>query len=185
MMSLKVMEKLGLKDTKPYRNVCGFESRAIPTHGVLKNVEIHHGKYPKRVIHMDIVVVDVLDVWGILSSKKFYAMLGGTLEMDLTHINVPMKDGTIECLRNVPMAKVHVKEIDNDVETNETHEPIKENLPVFSPEDFLLASEEDFDKIQWPKKEECQQILDKYKDKEVGTVKILKKGDDDILIRPT
>jgi hypothetical protein len=66
-----------------------------------------------------------------------------------------------------------------------THEPIKENLPVFSPEDFPFASEEDFDKIQWPKKEEYQQLLDKYKDKEVGTVKLLKKGDDDILIRPT
>jgi hypothetical protein len=105
--------------------------------------------------------------------------------MDLTYINVPMKDGTIERLPNMPMAKVHVQEIDNDVETSETHEPIKENLPVFSQEDFPFASEEDFDKIQWPKKEEYQQILDKYKDKEVVTVKILMKGDDDILIKPT
>jgi hypothetical protein len=40
MMSLKVMEKLGLKATQPYVNVCGFESRAIPTHGVVKNVEV-------------------------------------------------------------------------------------------------------------------------------------------------
>jgi hypothetical protein len=40
MMSLKVMKQLGLKTKKPYRNVCGFESRAIPTHGVLKNVKV-------------------------------------------------------------------------------------------------------------------------------------------------
>ena len=46
MMSLKVMEKLGLKATQPYRNVCGFESRAIPTHGVVENVEVCLGKYP-------------------------------------------------------------------------------------------------------------------------------------------
>jgi hypothetical protein len=44
---------------------------------------------------MDIVVVDVPDVWGIILSKKFVAMLGGTLEMHLTYINVPMKIGTI------------------------------------------------------------------------------------------
>jgi hypothetical protein len=35
MMSLKVMQQLGRKVTRPYRNVCGFESRAIPTHGVV------------------------------------------------------------------------------------------------------------------------------------------------------
>jgi hypothetical protein len=36
MMSLKVMQQLGLKVTRPFRNVCGFESRAIPTHGVIE-----------------------------------------------------------------------------------------------------------------------------------------------------
>jgi hypothetical protein len=99
MMSLRVMEKLGLKATWPYRNVCGFESRAIPTHGVVENVEVRLGKYPERVIHMDIVVVDVPDVWGMLLSRKFAAMLGGTLEMDLTYINVPMKNGTIDAFQ--------------------------------------------------------------------------------------
>ena len=108
MMSLKVMEKLGLKVTRPYRNVCGFESKAIPTHGVVENVKVRLGRYPERVIHMDIVVVDVPDVWGMLLSEKFAAMLGGTLEMDLTYINVPMNDGTISRLQNVPMTNVHV-----------------------------------------------------------------------------
>ena len=83
------------------------------------------------------------------------------------------------------MAKVHVQEINNDTEISETHEPIKENLPIFSPKDFPFTSEEDFDEIQWSKKEEYQQLLDKYKDKEFGTIKLLKKGDDDILIKPS
>jgi hypothetical protein len=89
--------------------VYGFESRAIPTHGVIENVEVCIGKYPERVIHIDIVVVDVPDVWGILLSRKFASMLGGTLEMDLTYINVPMNDGTIICLMNVPMTRIHVQ----------------------------------------------------------------------------
>ena len=58
---------------------------------------------------MDIVVVDVIDVWGMILSRKFVAMLGGTLEMDLTYINVTMKNGTIEHLPNVLMAKANVK----------------------------------------------------------------------------
>jgi hypothetical protein len=183
MMSLKVMEKLGLKVTWPYRNVCGFESRAIPTHGLVENVEVCLGRHPERVIHMDIVVVNVPDVWGMLLSRKFVAMLGGTLVMDLTYINVPMNDGTISRLPNVPMTKVHVQEIGDDIGTNETHEPVKESPPIFSPDDMPFAIEKDFDQIQWTKKEEYQQLLNKYKDKEVGAVKLLKKGEDDVLIR--
>jgi hypothetical protein len=48
-----------------------------------------------------------------------------------------------------------------------------------------FAKEEDFDQIQWPTREEYQQILDKYENKEVGAVKLLKKGESDILIRPS
>jgi hypothetical protein len=41
-----------------------------------------------------------------------------------------------------------------------------------------------FDQIKWPKKEEYQQLLDEFKNKEVGTVKILekKKDEDDMQI---
>jgi hypothetical protein len=131
------MEQLGLKTTQPYRNVCGFESRAIPTHGVVENVKVHLGKYPERVIHIDVVVVDVPDVWGMLLSRKFAAMLGGTLEMDLTYINLPMKDGMIARLPNMPMAKAHVQEIDNETKISETHEPTKESPPIFSQKIFL------------------------------------------------
>ena len=86
MMSLKVMQQVGLKVTWPYRNVCGFESKAIPTHGVVENVEVRLKEYPEKVIHIDIVVVDVPDVWGMLLSRKFGAMLRGSLEMDLTFL---------------------------------------------------------------------------------------------------
>jgi hypothetical protein len=40
MMSLKVMHQMGLKVTRPYKNVFGFESKAIPTHGVIENIEV-------------------------------------------------------------------------------------------------------------------------------------------------
>ena len=112
-------------------NVCGFESRAIPTHGVIENVEVCLGRYPERVIHMDIVVVDVPAVWGMLLSRKFASMLGGTLEMDLTYINVPMNDGTTSRLLNVPMTKIHVQEINDPIKADKAQEQIMESLPKF------------------------------------------------------
>jgi hypothetical protein len=165
--------------------VCGFESRAIPTHGVIENVEVCLERYPERVIHTDIVVVDVRDVWGMLLSRKFSSMLGGTLEMDITYINVPMNDGTISRLPNVTMTRIHVQQISDPVKADKAHEPILEILPEFSPDDMPFTTKEYFDQIQWLKRENYHQLLDKYKDKEVGAVKLLKKGEDSVLIHPS
>jgi hypothetical protein len=50
-----------------------------------------------------------------------------------------------------------------------------------------FVTEEEFDQIEWPKKEQYQQFLDEFQNKEVGTVKILKrkKDEDDVQIRPS
>jgi hypothetical protein len=45
-----------------------------------------------------------------------------------------------------------------------------------------FGTEEDFDQIKWPKKEEYQQLLDEFKNKEIRMVKILKKHEDDVQI---
>jgi hypothetical protein len=79
---------MGLKVTRPYINVCGFESKAIPTHGVVENVEVQLKEFPEKTVHIDIIVVDVPDVWGMLLSRKFGAMIGGSLEMDLTFCRI-------------------------------------------------------------------------------------------------
>ena len=63
-------------------------------------------------------------------------------------MNIPLKDGTVGRLQNVP------------VTTNHEQEP----------------SDSDTDDIKWLQKEEYQQLLDELKRKEVGTVKILKKA---------
>jgi hypothetical protein len=53
---------------------------------VAKNVEVCLREYPEKTVHIDIVVVDFPDVWGMLLSRKFGAMIGGSLEMDLTFL---------------------------------------------------------------------------------------------------
>jgi hypothetical protein len=122
MMSFKVMQQLGLKVTRPYRNVCGFESKAIPTHGVIENVKVCLKEYPEKVIHMDIVVVDIPNVWGMLLSRKFASKLGGTLEMDLTYVNIPLKNGTIGRLQNVPVTTTHVQEPSDSIKYDKAHD---------------------------------------------------------------
>jgi hypothetical protein len=39
-MTLKFMKKLGLKITRPYENTCSIDSRDIPVHGIIKDLEV-------------------------------------------------------------------------------------------------------------------------------------------------
>jgi hypothetical protein len=128
------------------------------------------------------VIVDFPDVWGMFLSRKFVATLGGALQLDLTRLDIPIDDGIYARLPNMSMSKNHDEEIDIDSDMEEPLE-VEESLLDFFPDDFPFAIEEDFSVIEWPKKEDYQQQLDKYEDKEIGFVKILKKEDKDLLIR--
>jgi hypothetical protein len=150
MMSLKVMQQMGLKVTRPYRNVCGFESKAIPTHGVVENIKVQLKEFPKKTVHVDIIVVDVPDVWGMLLSSKFGAMIGGSLEMDLTFLQLPLKDGTTGRLLNVPITRNHVQDVVLSV--SEAQKDVIQTLQEYSPEDMPFSIEKDFDQIEWPRK---------------------------------
>ena len=86
----------------------GFESKAIPTHGVIENIEVRLKEFPEKIVYIDIIVVDVPNVWGMLLSRKFGAMIGGSLEMDLTFLRLPLKDGMTGPLLNVPIIGSHV-----------------------------------------------------------------------------
>jgi hypothetical protein len=129
------------------------------------------------------VIVDVPDVWGMLLSRKFVSMLGGTLQKDLTYVNLPLKNGIIGRLPNVPVTETHVKETSHPVKNNKAHEQVMGDLPKSSPKDVPFAKKED--QIQWSTKERYLQLLDKYKDREVGTVKLQKTGEGDIPIQPS
>jgi hypothetical protein len=97
-------------------------------------------------------VVDVPNVWGMLLSRKFGAMIGGSLEMDLTFLRLPLKDGTTGCLLNVPIIGNHVQDVVPSI--NEAQKDVIQTLQEYSPEDMPFAKKEYFDQIEWPKKEE-------------------------------
>jgi hypothetical protein len=97
-MSLKVMEQLGLKTTQPYGNVCGIDSKRVKVYGLCEDVEVFLIDFPNINLLMNIVVIDVLNSWGMVLLRSWYATLGGFLSMDLTHAHIPMGDGTFEVL---------------------------------------------------------------------------------------
>jgi hypothetical protein len=78
-MSLKVMEQLGLKTTRPYGNVCGIDSKKVKVFGVCEDVEVFLIDFPHISLLMDIVVIDVLDAWGMLLSRSWSSSLGVSL----------------------------------------------------------------------------------------------------------
>jgi len=71
-MALKAMNQLGLKITRPYRNVRGINSRAILVCGLIKDLKVNLDTYPNISLLMDVVVIDVPDALGMLLSRKWW-----------------------------------------------------------------------------------------------------------------
>jgi hypothetical protein len=101
-MSLKVMNQLGLKTTCHYGNVCGIDLKKVKVYGLIEVVEVYL---------LNIVVIDVLDSRGILFSRSWPATLSGFLNMDLTHVHIPMGDGTFDILYSRQVVKKHIMDI--------------------------------------------------------------------------
>jgi hypothetical protein len=62
-ISLKVMEQLGLKTTQPYGNVCGIDSKKVEVYGHCEDIEAYLIDFPHINLIMNIVVIDVPDAW--------------------------------------------------------------------------------------------------------------------------
>ena len=108
-MTRKVMEQLNLKTTRPYRNVCAMDSREVDVVGIILNQQMRLAKYPDIHIAMDILVIDVLDKWGMLLSRKWAATLGGWIQMDWTYAAIPASEDSWLKLCNEKEKKYHVE----------------------------------------------------------------------------
>ena len=62
------------------------------------------------MFEMDIVVIDVPDVWGMLLNRKAVADLGGSLQMDLSYATLPSPDGSTFKLNREVYRKYHVED---------------------------------------------------------------------------
>jgi len=104
-MPLKVMKQLGLNITRPYKKVCGCNSKLVEVEGLIKDLNVSLAMNPDISLLMDIVVIDVLDVWGMFLSRKWGATIGGHLQMDLSYATIPQSDAVKPGL--IPYYKTH------------------------------------------------------------------------------
>jgi hypothetical protein len=79
LMPKTIMDELGLEITKTYNDLYSFESRKVKCLGVIKDPVVTIFQLPMKSVVMDIVVVDVHPKFGMLFSRSWIKILGGTL----------------------------------------------------------------------------------------------------------
>jgi hypothetical protein len=94
LMSLTVMNQLGLKATKPYINVYAIDSREVKFCDLIKNLSVSFIVYQDMPLLMDVVFIVVLDAWGILLTSKCTTDFGGSIQMDLPYVTITNYENT-------------------------------------------------------------------------------------------
>jgi hypothetical protein len=96
LMPKTIMDELGLEITNTYHDLYYFDSRKLQCLRVIKNLVVTLFQLPMKSVVMDIVVADVPPKFGMLLSRSWIKVLGGTLQMDLTYDTILVFGGSIE-----------------------------------------------------------------------------------------
>jgi hypothetical protein len=160
MMSLKVMNQLGLEVTGPYANVCRFESKGIKVYDLMEGLEVHLADYPDFPIIMDVIVVDIPDTWGMILSREWAATLGGSLQMDLSYATIPVGDQDCITLHNKPKRMEHIERCNHGYSNYNSVDPCLFQGWTTLP----LVEEDNINEITWTKGKGDQNIPSNHKD---------------------
>jgi ribonuclease HI len=106
----KLMEQLKLRISRPNHNICALGSQTIEVHGSIKGLQVYLATFPNIMIEMDIVVIELPDVWRMLLNRKTTTDLGGSLQMDLSYATIPTPDGGTFKLNREAYRKYHVED---------------------------------------------------------------------------
>lgn len=60
---------------RAYRKVCGFNSKPVKVEGLIKYLKVSLARNHNISLLMDVVFMYILDVWGILLSRKWGPLL--------------------------------------------------------------------------------------------------------------
>jgi hypothetical protein len=104
------MELLNLKISRPYHNVCAMDSIEIKVHGTIVNLQVKLGAYLGITFPMDMLIIDVPDVWGMLLSRKWDATLGVHIQTDLSYATIPSYENSFVKLHREKERKFHVED---------------------------------------------------------------------------
>jgi hypothetical protein len=90
LMPKVVMDQLGLKVTRPYKDLFSFDSRKMKCLGMIKDMVVSLAQIPAKNMVMDVVVADIPPKFGMLLSKSWATKLKGTLDMDMSYATIPI-----------------------------------------------------------------------------------------------
>jgi hypothetical protein len=65
-----IMDKLGLKITRPYGDLYSFDSKKVKCIGMIKDMVVNLAQILAKNILMDVVVVDIPPKYGMLLSRS-------------------------------------------------------------------------------------------------------------------
>ena len=113
-MPFKVMEALGLEvDTKQGR--CrDMDARGVPIIGTINALPFKLAAYPKAKMTMTVLVVDIPPHYEMLLSRKWSAMMGGSLQCDLSYATFYIGDKAIKIDRETRVPYVFGDSVDKD-----------------------------------------------------------------------
>jgi hypothetical protein len=78
-MPKSIMDRLGLKITRPYGDLYSFDSRRVKCMGMIKDLVVTLTQIPVKNVLMDVVVVNIPPKYGLLLSRFWGAKLWGSL----------------------------------------------------------------------------------------------------------
>jgi hypothetical protein len=87
-----------LRTTHPYGNFCGIDLKKFKFYDLIEELRVYLQEFPHIKININVVVIDVPYSLGMLFLRSWSSTLGGFLSMDLTHVHIPMEDGTFDIL---------------------------------------------------------------------------------------
>ena len=93
--------------------------------GELKDVMLRIEIHPKFVQLIDIIVVDILEAYGLLLSRDWSEKLNGYLSMEWAHLWLPLKGHTDMIMID---REIYVKHTVTDLEA--FNEPLSIDFPV-------------------------------------------------------
>ena len=88
-----MMDEISLSITKPYHDLFSFDSKKVKFLGLIKDLAVNLKQLPSKSRMMDIVVADIPPKFGLLLSRSWKKILGGTLQMDITYATIPIFRG--------------------------------------------------------------------------------------------
>ena len=86
-----------------------MDVREVEVVGIILNLHVKLAKYLDIDMSMDVVVIDVIDNWGMLLSRKWATTLGGYIQMDWTYATIPTSENTRVILHGEKLRKRHVE----------------------------------------------------------------------------